>query len=222
MHYDDQHPEVHMSPRPYRLGRREAGVGETRDKVLEAARAIFSEVGFQATTLDDVAQRANVARATVYYQFESKYGLLGATIEHVLRRSPGTERMRKALEMTDAATGMRAYIREACRFWEGDYVFFRNVIGMAAIDPEAAQATDEYDQQRRDGLVWLSKRLADQGQLRPGIGQKQAQDTIWLLTSFRAYSHLRGRGGLKTAKATELLTAVAETILADDGRRAGA
>jgi len=72
-----------LSPRPYRLGRREASVEETREKVIAAAHEVFSEAGFYRANLDDVAKKAGVARATVYYQFKSKFGLLEATIDHV-------------------------------------------------------------------------------------------------------------------------------------------
>ena len=46
--------------------------------MLTAARAVFSDTSCFRASLDDVAAKAGVARATVYYQFKSKFGLLEA------------------------------------------------------------------------------------------------------------------------------------------------
>lgn len=207
-----------MCPRPYRLGRREVTVDETRERVLSAATEVFADSGFFRATLDDVAAKAGVARATVYYQFKSKFGLLEATIAHVLESSPGVESMRKAREHPDAVEGLRLYMQEVCKFWVHDFVFFRNVIGLAAIDPDAAKATDQYDLRRRELLVWTVKRLEDQGRLRDGISQRQALDTIWLLTSFRSFDHLYARSGLSVKRCAALLTGLAQSVVSEDAK----
>ena len=84
-----------MSPRAYRLGKREAVIEETRERIIEAARELFGKSGFYGVSLDDVATRAGVARATVYYQFESKFGLLDAIIAAIIQRV-GLERAQRA------------------------------------------------------------------------------------------------------------------------------
>ena len=43
-----------------------------RDRLIEAAFALFEERGFDATTVDDVAARAGVSRATFFRAFRSK------------------------------------------------------------------------------------------------------------------------------------------------------
>src|ERR1035437_10465716 len=70
-----------MSPRPYRLGRRQAAVEDTRARILAGARAVLGEHGFAGFTIDAVADRAGVARMTVYYQFDSKGALLDALLD---------------------------------------------------------------------------------------------------------------------------------------------
>ena len=203
-----------MSPRPYRLGRREASVEETRDRVLSAARDVFAEEGFFEATLDDVAKRAGVARATVYYQFKSKFGLLEAAVEGVAE-GPSLDGMRKALEQPEPVDGLRLYIRETCKFWASDFVFFRNVTGLAAIDPEAARAIDTYYLRRREPLVFLAKRLEDAGRLRRGVTTRQATDEIWTLTSFGSFDHLSSRSKLSLKRATELVQGMADGLLAN-------
>jgi AcrR family transcriptional regulator len=49
---------------------------EVRDRVYGAAVELFIERGFDATTMDDIADRADVARATVFNYFQRKSAFL--------------------------------------------------------------------------------------------------------------------------------------------------
>src|SRR5271165_852074 len=71
-----------MSPRPYNLGQRRGPIDRGRQQVLEAARRLLAgTASYTAFTVDAVAKQADVARATVYYQFGSKAGLLEAVCD---------------------------------------------------------------------------------------------------------------------------------------------
>ncbi|MGN0063004.1 MAG: TetR/AcrR family transcriptional regulator [Nocardioides sp.] len=47
-------------------------MSSTRDRLIEAAFALFEERGYEATTVDDVAERAGVGRTTFFRAFRSK------------------------------------------------------------------------------------------------------------------------------------------------------
>jgi AcrR family transcriptional regulator len=53
---------------------------ETRAKVVEAARELFKEKGYELATIRDIAKRAQVAPGSVFTTFESKAELLQAII----------------------------------------------------------------------------------------------------------------------------------------------
>jgi AcrR family transcriptional regulator len=74
---------------------------ETRRRVLDAARDVFFEVGFADANLDEVAERAGVAKGTLYRYFESKADLYVA----VLARNADlfVERMRATIDPTLSA-----------------------------------------------------------------------------------------------------------------------
>nr|WP_210304066.1 TetR/AcrR family transcriptional regulator [Rhizobium esperanzae] len=46
--------------------------------IVDAAAELFAELGFQATTLDKVAQRAKISKLSIYRHFENKEALFGA------------------------------------------------------------------------------------------------------------------------------------------------
>ncbi len=81
--------------------RREA----TRQKLYEAAVTLIAEQGFSATTVDEIAERAGVAKGTVYYNFASKSVLF----EELLRHGVGllTASLKEAAEKTDVAGGTK-------------------------------------------------------------------------------------------------------------------
>ncbi|WP_049574445.1 TetR/AcrR family transcriptional regulator [Nocardiopsis sp. SBT366] len=71
-----------------RNGRREA----TRRKLFEAAVTLISEQGYGSTTVDEIAERAGVAKGTVYYNFAGKNELYAALMEWGVTRLADTLR----------------------------------------------------------------------------------------------------------------------------------
>jgi AcrR family transcriptional regulator len=55
---------------------------DTRQRLYEAAVELIAEQGFSATTVDDIALRAKVAKGTVYYNFKSKNDLFEELLRH--------------------------------------------------------------------------------------------------------------------------------------------
>lgn len=45
---------------------------ETRKKILEAARKLFAEKGYDGVSMEDIAQASGVRKSLIYYYFESK------------------------------------------------------------------------------------------------------------------------------------------------------
>ncbi len=67
-----------MAPDGVVTNRRERRKRRTRDSIVEAARALFLERGFEQTTLSEVADRADIAASTVFTHFATKTDLFFA------------------------------------------------------------------------------------------------------------------------------------------------
>jgi len=76
--------------KPARAGTREARSAARREAILAAALDEFSARGFAATRLDDVAQRAGVAKGTIYLYFRDKESLFQELIRTMLTPLVGT------------------------------------------------------------------------------------------------------------------------------------
>ncbi len=60
------------------ISKREQNKRDTNDRLLSAARILFSAQGFASTTVDDIAERAEVSRATFFNYFQGKDSVLEA------------------------------------------------------------------------------------------------------------------------------------------------
>ncbi len=54
------------------LGRKDRKREQTRQSLVDAAKALFVERGFEGTTIDDIVEAADLAKVTFYYHFKSK------------------------------------------------------------------------------------------------------------------------------------------------------
>jgi AcrR family transcriptional regulator len=104
-------------------GLRAAHVRDTRRALLDTARTLFADVGFQATRTEDIVQRAGLTRGALYHHFRDKEDLFRAVFEevsgevvHLLRRR-SSDRSANAWELfrinsevyLDAASTNQAY-----------------------------------------------------------------------------------------------------------------
>ncbi|MGM0583728.1 MAG: TetR/AcrR family transcriptional regulator [Pseudomonadota bacterium] len=85
----------------------------TRQQILTAAAQLFSEKGYEGTTLRDVAERVSLRPASVYYHFDSKERILDevldAGVAHIKRD------VEQALAEASPSDGFRARFHAAVR-----------------------------------------------------------------------------------------------------------
>ncbi len=108
-------------------------ISAKREAVLDAARACFLELGYAGTSMDAVASRAGVSKATIYAHFQGKDELFGAIMRRRCAQSipevpppPAaedartvlTEIGRRLLELFLSPEAMAVYrivVAESCR-----------------------------------------------------------------------------------------------------------
>lgn len=72
--------KVKGKPKP----RQKRRVKATRLKLLNAAREMFAEKGFDSTTIDDITERADVGKGTFYYHFTDKEDLIADLVKAMM------------------------------------------------------------------------------------------------------------------------------------------
>ena len=88
----------------------------SRKKILDSARAVFFEEGFERANLDEVARRAGLAKGTIYRHFDSKAELY---VEVLVQNADSfLERMHRAISPRDSAEDQ---FRRIARFYFDHY-----------------------------------------------------------------------------------------------------
>ncbi len=154
---------------------------QTRATVLRAATEMFVEDGWAATTMARVAQRAGVARQTVYLLFDGKLSLLDAAIDDALRGATGF-RVSEQADYLAIEQGARADRIRAAATWLDDAharsARIQRVLDEAAVtDPSAAGRLAE-----REQIRWQQVRHATTLVL-GADPEPVVVDAVWLLAS---------------------------------------
>jgi len=181
-----------MSPRPYRLGQRQAATEQTRARILTAARELLiASDGFSGFSIDAVAHKADVARMTVYHQFGSKIGLLEA-LSDSLAAHGGMEQLANAFRKPDALDALDQYITVFSRFWQSDRLVTRRLRALSALDPDFEQVVKARDERRREGLRVIVRRLVEKYGKPATEAFDEAVNILFTLLSFETFDTLAG------------------------------
>ena len=203
-----------MPPRPYAPGRRSASPARTTDRVLQAAADLVAEDAFHTATMDDLARRAGVARATVFSRFGSKLGVLEA-LSTRCAGGPEMRALRAAQRVEEPVAAVEALLGAACDLWEKEGYIMVQLKAIVVLEPDASAIIDaQYDDQR-SGMDDLARGLQRAGRLRTGWSAARASATLHALTSVETFMLLRRDHGLSLAKVKQTLVELSRTMLAE-------
>jgi AcrR family transcriptional regulator len=179
-----------MSPRSYDLGRRRPAAEATRERILEAARALVGGKGDLAEfSMEAVAAKAGVSRMTVYNQFESRTGLLEALADHLAVRG-GMQRLREVFGRPDLEGAVRKFVEVFVGFWASDRTTLRRMRALGVLFPSLHRGLPARDAWRLEAARNL---LARHG-LAPAAPEDgrgpDAAELLAALTSFDVFDSL--------------------------------
>jgi AcrR family transcriptional regulator len=178
-------------------GRRERRLDETRSRIVDAAMRRFLRDGYVATTMEAIADEADVAVQTIYNAFGSKSRTLAAALDRAIvgidPPVPTAEVLGPELE---TAASHPAAIEVLVRFFLGAHARTAPIYGLideaAAVDPELASLGRAIDRRRLETLEQLCTRLTTRGLLSASVTPRDAAACLWALGSPHAYRFLLG------------------------------
>jgi TetR/AcrR family transcriptional regulator, regulator of autoinduction and epiphytic fitness len=175
--------------RRYDNSRRLAQARATRLRVIEAAKRLFIESGYPATTIESVAEAADVSLPTLYRLFGSKRVLLAA----VLDTSFGGDdqpiafgdrpEQQAARAQPDPASLIGAFARIGRDFMDRSSAIMHVLATAAQVDPDAAELLADIRRQRHTGQSRIVAALTAQGALAPELEFSEAADMTYAVMS---------------------------------------
>ncbi|HXC77060.1 MAG TPA: TetR/AcrR family transcriptional regulator [Candidatus Acidoferrum sp.] len=175
-----------MSPRPYRMTRRQDLVDSTRGRILDAALAVL--VSGKRFSIDAVAREAKVTRVTVYDRFGTREALVESTLDH-LAETGGLTLLPRAFTQADPLDALTDFVIIFCGFYSVHRAALRRLHALGVLGQGVERHTDRNTRRLR-GLQVLLGRIADAGF--PGGREPEAARVAHALTSFAFVDELAG------------------------------
>jgi AcrR family transcriptional regulator len=161
---------------------------DTRRAIAQAARSLFAERGYAATSIEVVAAEAGVAERTIYAIFGTKKAILAAICEEWLREAGVMETIAEGLAIRDLRRRLELVASSSRRQWESERGVRAMLEGAAASDAEVAKMVNAWKNDRARSFRAIVTGL--ESSLRPGIAGDRAGAIIRALTSAEIYSEL--------------------------------
>jgi AcrR family transcriptional regulator len=163
---------------------------QTRADILQAARRLFAERGYAATSVNDIAEEASVAVQTIYARLGSKRGIVMALLE-LIDEEAGVPEAAAAIatgstpeDVLRTQNRLTRDLQERC----GDIV--GALIAAAALEPEVEQVVAEGLRRHRHGARFTIDRIAELGGLRHDLPPEHAIALLSAATAHDAWYEL--------------------------------
>jgi AcrR family transcriptional regulator len=164
-----------------------------RRAVLDAARTLFLERGYGATTIEGISVASEIPQATVYRLFSSKHGILKALVDTSVAGDdeplPVADRshVRSLLDAPRPENSLARLAAISVDINTRTAPIYRILVSAASADRDAAAILDELTRQRQEGQGRVATALARANALRPGLRARDAGDVIHALASPELY-----------------------------------
>jgi TetR/AcrR family transcriptional regulator len=182
---------------------------ETAELILQCAREIFLEKGFDGTSINDIADTASIHKSLIYHHFGSKENLWKAVKERIIDKT------------TNLSAGSLSFLCSSLRVFLESYVTFRYKLYAQNPDIVRMMAWQKLET-RSNAILGTSKakltdvkeeieRLQKMGQIR----QDLKPDVVgYLITSMASSGFIDKAPFLKTKKGQdEYLRVIIEALL---------
>ena len=179
--------------RAYHSPERARRASETRARIITAARSLFLEAGYFATSIRAIAAEAGVAEKTVYLAFNNKATLLDAVIDAAIG---GAQEPVPLAEQREAllASPPREIITHLGEASAGVMQRTARVLAMteaaATVDRDLAVLRERGHAAMRSNFGRVAAALHAHGALAEGITEEQATATIYALANDSVYLRL--------------------------------
>lgn len=145
---------------------------EAHQAILDATLELLAEVGLSALTVEGVATRAGVGKATIYRRWKSKLPL----VIEAYSQLPRLEEVDTGSLEGDLEAVLRHYLKLLGATTMGAVV--PGLVGERAHNPEMARLLDPVIQARRQPLLRVLARGVERGELPAGIDLELAADFV--------------------------------------------
>lgn len=178
---------------------------------MSAVRELLDEGSFHESTVEEVADRAGISRATLYQHFGSRLELVDGICDS-FAVNPALLRIRDTVELADPDEALAETIAATVRFWSSEDGILSQLYGVIAVDQAAQDLVDRQRNDRRGEMQRLVRHLRKSGRLRKGVSEPRGLALLMVLTSYESFRELR-QAGVSDRELTKTLHESARDLL---------
>ncbi len=180
--------------RRYTKTRRAEQESETRQRIVEAAAELHTELGPMRTSISMIAERAGVQRHTVYAHFPDDRTLQMACSGHIMGRDP-LPAPSDWQAIDDRAARLRSALDALYAWYARNCRLMGNILRDAEVQPVTREVTEL---RSGPGMLAIEQSVSD------GLGAA-GKAALKLAMSFHAWRTLIETAGLDRARAVDLM-----------------
>ena len=161
--------------------------GDAPALICSAAYGLFSTKGYLATSIEDIATAAGVARPTIFSAVGPKSTILRLVVDQALAGDdapvPIAERpwWREAIEEPDAERSIQLHARNMCLIAQRSATVLHALETAASVDDDAGEVWNRFQRQRHAGLNEFAVALRRKSD-RVRYDEDTMTDMLWMLT----------------------------------------
>lgn len=213
----------HVKPRNYHSPAREEAARQTRRAILRAARTLFLEQGYTATTMTAIADEAGVVIDTIYASVGPKPLLFRLLVESALagvdEEVPALEReyVKEMQAEPDAGRKLEIYASAVRSIQERLAPLFRVLQEAVPADESLRAVWTEISERRASNMRLLVADLTTAAALSPELTPDEAADILWTMNSTEYYTMLVQQRGWSPDRFEAWLASTWKRLLLADG-----
>jgi AcrR family transcriptional regulator len=197
--------------RAYRTRSRPSKSQRTRARIQEVVFEMLEAGRFHDSTMEEIAAEAGISRATLYQHFRSRVDLVDAICE-TFAVNPELVGAKSAVGIVDPVVALDQTIASSMRFWASVDGVLRELYGVVALDPAAAELVRRQREDRRSAMRPLAHNLHASRASRPGLSEARILERLMVMTSYETYCELR-LAGRSTAQTVRDVQQIARELL---------
>jgi len=173
--------------RVYDSSSRKREAQKTKNRILDSAKALFEERGFEKVTIQDIAQKANVSAPSVYAIFLSKRGVLLALMDEAF--SPDQfDALVKQVAAEKSPHKRFEITASLCRqLYDAEKAQLSLLRGASTLDPQFKELENEREQRRYDRQKETVESMYKDKAFAESFTLSEIRDILWTFTGRDVY-----------------------------------
>jgi len=179
----------HVKPRSYNSSLRAQQAEHTREAILDAARALFVSQGYRRTTVQQIAERAEVNVDTIYHAVGRKPALMRELVETSISGGsaavPAQQRayVHRIREAPTAGDKIDIYAQAITEIQQRMAPIFLALRDAALTDEPCSLLWKEISARRARNMLEFAADLRITGELRQDLDDQRVADIVWSMNA---------------------------------------